>query len=333
MSKSVGRAFIGVVWVLVSVSLSGFGSSNPIAPENAAQVDLLTVLRGHTARIYDIAFSHDGTKLASSAYDQTVKLWNVSSRSELHSFRKSSNAAYLNSLSFSPDDRLLASAHGVWEMDAFSLVFAVPSDTAHVGFSPDGRRLAVDAMMQPIYLLDTGTWSRVRAFESLQSVAWWADDSFGFEFSPDGALLALGAQQNGVARLFDTATGGLLMSLPATEAAANVDVHDVAFTSDGALLAAGGQGASIHLFRMPSGEIARTLLVGEGTMSLDFSADGRLLAISTEGVVSLWDVESGRRLRTLPQSSAAMPVAFSDEGRLLACGHYDGTITLWGIRE
>ena len=68
-------------------------------------------------------------------------------------------------------------------------------------------------------------------------------------------------------------------------------------------------------------------------MSLDFSPDGRLLVVSCEGAVSLWDVETGRRLRMLPQDGAALPVTFSPDGRFIACGLYGGFVTVWGIRE
>ncbi len=330
------RACSRRVWVAAVfgvVSLSSLGASEALGPENALRASVVTTLHGHADRIHDVTFSHDGGLLASSAYDQTVRLWDVAAGRELQRFQKPTNVAYLDSLSFSPDGRLLASAHGVWDLVTYAPVCEIPSDANHVAFSPDGSLLAVDVLMQPICLLSTSTWGRVCTFESLQSLGWWADDTFGFEFSPDGAVLAAGAGRGGAARVFDTSTGQLIGSLPYTDAASGADVHDVAFTSDGTLLAIGGTESWVHIFHMPEGEIVRTLMTREGTMSLDFSPDGRLLAISAGGIVSLWDVATGRNLRDLPQTSAAMPVAFSDDGRLLACGHYDGTITLWGIRE
>jgi len=41
-------------------------------------VQLLT-LSGHTAGITDIDWNADGSKLASSSYDRTVRIWNLSS--------------------------------------------------------------------------------------------------------------------------------------------------------------------------------------------------------------------------------------------------------------
>ena len=68
-------------------------------------------------------------------------------------------------------------------------------------------------------------------------------------------------------------------------------------------------------------------------MSLDFSPDGRILAISCEGAVTLWDVETGRRLRTLSHSGTVLPVTFSPDGRFLACGVRGGHVVVWGLRH
>jgi WD40 repeat protein len=126
-------------------------------------------------------------------------------------------------------------------------------------------------------------------------------------------------------------TGTLVKTLSVSEPYS--DVHDVAFLPDGLLLAGGGTGPSVRLFRVEDGGMERTLLTGEGTMSLDFSPGGRMLAVSCEGALSLWDVETGRRLRTLSHSNAVLPVSFSPDGRFLACGRHSGGIAVWGIRE
>jgi WD40 repeat protein len=58
-----------------------------------------------------------------------------------------------------------------------------------------------------------------------------------------------------------------------------------------------------------------------------------MLAVSCDGVLSLWDVEAGRRVRTLSHSAAVLPVTFSPDGRFLACGLYGGHVAVWGLHD
>lgn len=326
-----GRMVFGVcVLVTVSVILAHATTAPIITPENLFRIERLLSLSGHIRYLRDVTFSPDGAYLASSGDDRTVKLWDVATGQEVHVFRTPTCAAYGNSLAFSPDGTSLASPYGVFDLQTFTAITQFQSDVMHVAFSPDGAFLAVGAVLEPVQLLDTTTWDAVRTFESLAHVRPTADDSFGFEFSPDGTLLADGTLNAGDARIWDVESGILMRRLSVSED--GTDVHDVSFSPDG-LLAAGGQGQAVYVYRVEDGGVERTLPTGEGTMTLDFSPDGRMLAVSCEGAVSLWDVETGRRLRTLPHDSSVLPVTFSPCGRYIACGLYGGHIAVWGIRE
>ena len=68
-------------------------------------------LEGHTNTVYSVSFSPDGTTLASGSSDDTVKLWDVATRTNIATL-EGHTSALGHSVSFSPDGTTLASGSG-----------------------------------------------------------------------------------------------------------------------------------------------------------------------------------------------------------------------------
>jgi WD40 repeat protein len=80
------------------------------------------ILAGHSDVIWSVAFSTDGTILASGSSDNTVKLWSVTTGKELTIIKGHSST--VRTLAFSPDGTMLATGswdHTVklWDVKAF----------------------------------------------------------------------------------------------------------------------------------------------------------------------------------------------------------------------
>src|SRR5262249_59881932 len=112
-----------------------------------------STLRGHTGAFRAVAFSPDGSLLASAADDGMIKLWDVTEGRELVTLR--GHADWVWQVAFSPDGRRLLSggANGpvkLWDLvpaqQLESLRCAEPSG---LGFSPDGKQLAARSVRQP----------------------------------------------------------------------------------------------------------------------------------------------------------------------------------------
>ena len=79
---------------------------------------------------------------------------------------------YARSLAFTPDERLLAGACGVflriWDATTGDLVVRMKVDQTHfqaVGFTPDGRFLVAGRNDGTVQFYETGTWREHAAFD------------------------------------------------------------------------------------------------------------------------------------------------------------------------
>jgi len=90
--------------------------------------------KGHTNVIRRLALSFDGTLLASSSFDNTIKLWSLEPRQLLASFHVQHDTQ-LSNLIFSPDTRQLAYSTG----HKIFMCTIPPDILANIGLTPDAQ--------------------------------------------------------------------------------------------------------------------------------------------------------------------------------------------------
>jgi hypothetical protein len=219
----------------------------------------LRTLTGHTLQVRSMAFSPDGSRLASGSNDGTIKLWDTASGQELRTLKGHTRAVY--TLVFSPDGTHLTSGSN--------------DGTIKLWDAASGRELrTIKAQTGPRNVFFDATWDDNRL--AMGSLA----------FNPDGGRLASGGE-DGMIKLWDAASGQLLRSLKGHFDA----VLSLAYSPDGSRLASGSMDGTLKIWDTANGQEVRTFKEHtDAVVSVAFSPVGnRLVSGSSDMTIKVWD--------------------------------------------
>jgi WD40 repeat protein len=288
----------------------------------------LFTLYGHTGGVRSVAFSPDGTRLASTSDDRTVRVWEVATGREALTLK--GHTGQVLSVAFSPDGSRLASAGQdgmvrVWEAATGREALTLKGHAGQVhqvqsvAFSPDGKRLASASDHGTVQVWDAATG---REALTLKGHAGQVHQVQSVAFSPDGTRLAGGM------RVWEAATGREVLTLRGHTG----QVTSVAFSPDGSRLASACVDGMVRVWEAATGREALTLRGHTGqVLSVAFSPDGsRLASAGQDGMVRVWEAATGRQALTLKGHLFGVhSVAFSPAGTRLASAGHDCTVRIW----
>ncbi|MGH3772030.1 MAG: WD40 repeat domain-containing protein, partial [Pseudonocardiaceae bacterium] len=107
-----------------------------------------STLTGHTGAVYSVAFARDGRTLATTGYDRTVRLWDLTDRDHARPLGAplTGHTSAVYSVAFAPDGRTLATtsddqAVRLWDLtgltDLLNHTVEYACSLTHGGFHPD----------------------------------------------------------------------------------------------------------------------------------------------------------------------------------------------------
>lgn len=218
MARTASVVMVGLLCAALVAGGADDGDANVVLTDADSGKHLAT-LSGHELEtgsdgdtgILHLAFSPDGSQLASSARDGTVRIWSVSDADEqqvLHTSHEDIMSA--SDLAFSDDGSRLAvgsrdATTQIWDVASSRLVHKLTSGAPagdKVAFGPDGQWLAT-ATEEPdwtVAVSNADSWTIKHQFDRDVYV-------FDLIFSPDGSLLAFNDREDKDIVLWPTGGG------------------------------------------------------------------------------------------------------------------------------
>ncbi|KAJ6109520.1 hypothetical protein N7486_001755, partial [Penicillium sp. IBT 16267x] len=321
-----------------------------------------SILEGSESHISSIAWSHNGTRLASviGPYDHIIKIWDLDT------------CQCIRTLEFCNPHR-----HMAWAHDGTRIASAANDQTINIWELSTGQRMSI--LQAPGGVVRCIAWSyddiRIASLSGYSIIQIWNPDTgqcvstlestseWYFNWSYDGTRLASRSFRE--VNIWNPHTGQRRLTLETGVPSGSVDLDNlyksVLWSRDGTRLASASHERKIEIWdpitgqcisiltgtaRLASGSVDSTVRVWDpvtaqcisilrghsGNVNTVFwSQDGsRLISGSLHGTIKIWDSSADYSLPTYNGHSDRIQfIAWSSDGKRLATGSSDKTVKIW----
>jgi WD40 repeat protein/DNA-binding SARP family transcriptional activator/energy-coupling factor transporter ATP-binding protein EcfA2 len=337
------RGVGGAAAVSPSGNFAAFGGPHGSVILFDLRTDKPTPLRGHVSTpITSVAFSRDGTTIASTSGNRSVATWDVATRRLQRTFAGhtaapeeplfSHNGATL--YAGGADGNLIAwDIHGLGGLatrfnfdpaarssQTAPTATAVNHDSSLIATSPASNRITL--WRAPNEAVDGRLSGPMGVVKTMA-------------FSHHGNLLAAAGDGPKIV-VWNASTRRLVQLLrrpdyaPPTPLGSGAATEAVAFSPDDRRLAAVGDDGAIRIYNLRTGHYIVVRNTHTGLNDVDFSSDGRLLAAAgLAGQLTVWNVKEHKLVYTTAPATWIQTLRFSPDGKTIATGNSSGDVEFW----
>lgn len=297
-------------------------------------------LNGHTDSVSTIDFNHDGTRLISGSFDNTIKLWDVSSLKEIKTFTGHTNKVI--SIDFASNENTFVSASHdssikIWSIERTNEDVSIKrnniSHPFNIALDPTNTFIALTSLRQQIHLFSSKDEEVIKSFQAVNF------NPYSISWGSNGKYLAVGFLE-GPIKIWNTFKNVHEPDLALEGHLGNVlSMH---WSPNGKYLASSSTADGIiRIWEIDEKQrklkkIATNILSGhtKSTKSVHFSPDSKYLASgSSDKTVRIWEVKSKKTISILKgHRDIVYSVAWSPQGNQIASASKDKTIILWPLK-